>query len=197
MPSPPHRRIIVWPNKNRTKFTHRHCDTTSPRRYSAALQLGISNAADKNRAFIVASAAPMKENAIRLVSFVAASRHISLLHRITEQNCAAVSKSQIKIVLKFTRILAFRFTLCIVKIIKFNAKLYVKFYDLLRCDLPNGAARRIHHFDLHIRKARPDGIRDRKILFHLRLRALFYQLLDLRPLLLAHAEAKVFGLILI
>ena len=103
----------------------------------------------------------------------------------------------IKIALKFTRILAFGFASRMAKIAKFNVKFCDKFYVLLRCDLPNGAARRIHHFDLHIRKARPDGIRARKILFCFRLRALFYQLLDLRPLLLAHAEAKVFGLILI
>ena len=104
---------------------------------------------------------------------------------------------QIKIALKFVRELAFGFTLCIIKIIKFNVKFCAKFYVLLRCDLPNGAARRIHHFDLHIRKACPDGIRTREVLFRLCLRALFYQLLDLCPLLLAYAEAKVFGLILI
>ena len=98
-----------------------------------------------------------------------------------------------EIALKFMRELAFGLTSRIVKIIKF----YDKFYVLFRCDLPNGAARRIHYFDLHISKARPDGIRARKVLFRFRLRALFYQLLDLRSLLLAHAEAKVFGLILI
>ena len=102
-----------------------------------------------------------------------------------------------EIALKFTHELAFGLTSRIVKIIKFNAKFCDKFYVLFRCDLPNGAARRIHHFDLHIRKARPDGIRARKVLFRLRLRALFYQLLDLRSLLLAHAEAKVFGLIFV
>ena len=102
-----------------------------------------------------------------------------------------------EIALKFTRILAFELTSCIVKITKFSVKFCAKFYVLLRCDLPSRAARRIHHFDLHIRKARPDGICARKILFRLRLRALFYQILDLCPLLLAHAEAKVFGLILI
>ena len=95
------------------------------------------------------------------------------------------------------RELAFGFVLRMTKIIKFNVKFCAKFYVLLRRDLPNGAASRIHHFDLHIRKARPDGICARKVLFCLRLRALFYQILDLRPLLLAHAEAKVFGLILI
>ena len=95
------------------------------------------------------------------------------------------------------RDLAFGLTYRIVKITKFSVKFYAKFYVLLCCDLPNGAASRIHHFDLHIRKARPDGIRARKVFFRLRLRALFYQLLDLLSLLLAHAEAKVFGLILI
>ena len=104
---------------------------------------------------------------------------------------------QIKIALKFTRGLVFGFTLRIVKITKFNVEFYAKFYVLLRCDLPNSAASRIHHFDLHIRKARPDGIRAREVLFRFRLRALFYQLLDLRSLLRIYAKAKVFGLILI
>ena len=102
-----------------------------------------------------------------------------------------------EIALKFMRELALGFVLRMTKIIKFNVKFRAKFYVLLRCDLPNGAARRIHHFDLHIRKARSDGVRARKVLFRLCLRTLFYQLLDLYPLLLAHAEAKVFGLILV
>ena len=86
-----------------------------------------------------------------------------------------ITMLQIKIALKFSRGLAFGFTLCIIKIIKFNVKFCAKFYVLLRCDLPNGAARRIHHFDFHIRKARSDGIRARKVLFRFRLRALFYR----------------------